>query len=499
MLKKIKTNEEMKSIIATALALLLNLNLIAQSKESVFIGTKEVISSKILNENRKVWIYLPNNTSQIKNLSKRYPVMYLLDGEAHFYSTVGTIQQLSQANGNGVLPEMIVVAIENTNRLRDLTPSIDRNNPNSFVGFLSNELIPYIDNNYPTSPYRLLVGHSLGGLTAIDILSNNPALFDAYIAIDPSMWFNNETYLKNTFEQLPKHNMQGKRLFVGLANTLPKGMKFSSLKKDKSTETQHIRSILKFDTYLKTNANGLNYAQKFYENEKHNTVPLLSTYDGLRFIFVYYLLDVSEKDFSDSTDIIALKLKKHYEVVSNKMGFKNSAPESLINYLGYEALTKNHFDKAKALFKLNIEWYPESNNVYDSYADYLVAVKDTSKAIVNYKKALEIKSEASTLSKLNAINKSQNFNYSVDYLKKFAGTYTLVAFNIDMNLIIKDGKLLATVPGQADSEFVPTSENVFSVKGKQGYTITFELLNGKTKGFTSVQPNGTFQAIYKNE
>lgn len=101
----------MKSIIATAIALLFNLNLIAQGKESVFIGTKEVISSKILNENRKVWIYLPNNTSQIKNLSKRYPVMYLLDGEAHFYSTVGIIQQLSQANGNGVLPEMIVVAI----------------------------------------------------------------------------------------------------------------------------------------------------------------------------------------------------------------------------------------------------------------------------------------------------------------------------------------------------------------------------------------------------
>jgi hypothetical protein len=112
---------------------------------------------------------------------------------------------------------------------------------------------------------------------------------------------------------------------------------------------------------------------------------------------------------------------------------------------------------------------------------------------------LQIKNDASTLAKLNAINKEKTFNYSIDYLKKFAGTYTLVEFNIDMHLIIKDGKLLAIVPGQPDSEFLPTSENVFSIKGKQGYSITFEMVHGKPTGFTSVQPNGTFQAIYKNE
>ncbi len=177
--------------------------------------------------------------------------MYLLDGDAHFFSTVGIIQKLSQANGNGVLPEMIVVAIENTNRLRDIVASDDLNKTNPFIDFLSSELIPYIDKNYNTAPYKLLVGHSLGGLTAIDIPTKFPQLFNAYIAIDPSMWYNNEKFLKNTIAQLPKQNMNGKRLFVGTANTIPKGMTLPKLRNDISTETQHIRSIFKLDNFFK--------------------------------------------------------------------------------------------------------------------------------------------------------------------------------------------------------------------------------------------------------
>lgn len=73
-----------------------------------------MIYSKVLNENKKIGTYTPNITSQNASLGKRYPVLYLLDGGAYFFSTVGIIQQLSQANVNGVLPEMIVVAIENT-------------------------------------------------------------------------------------------------------------------------------------------------------------------------------------------------------------------------------------------------------------------------------------------------------------------------------------------------------------------------------------------------
>ena len=178
----------------------------AQNEENILIGKKTTIFSSILKENRKIWIYNPGQTAINPVADKRYPVVYVLDGDAHFLSTVGMIQQLSQANGNAILPEMIVVGIENTNRLRDLTPSLvtsDNNaKVNPFVNFLETELIPYVDKNYNTAPYRILVGHSLGGLTAIDILTNSPKLFNAYIAIDPSMWYDNEKFLNNTISQI---------------------------------------------------------------------------------------------------------------------------------------------------------------------------------------------------------------------------------------------------------------------------------------------------------
>jgi uncharacterized protein len=487
----------MKSIFISAVLLLHCFCAAAQNEEIISIGKKETIYSKVLNENRKIWIYTPNVTSLNASSDKRYPVLYLLDGNAHFFSTVGIIQQLSQANGNGALPEIIVVAIENTNRLRDLVPPDDMTKTNPFINFLSSELIPHIDKNYNASPYKLLVGHSLGGLTAIDVLTKFPQLFNAYIAIDPSMWYNNERILNNTIAQLPKQNVNEKKLFIGTANTLPRGMTMAQLKNDKSSETQHIRSIFRLNDFLKINTNGLSYAQKYYEGERHNTVPLISTFDGLRFIFNYYHLDATEKDFTDSTTLIALKLKSHYAKVSEKMGYKNLAPEAFINYLAYDALGKRHFDKSKALFELNIEWYPQSNTVYDSYAEYFLARTDTMNAIANYKKALLIKNDSMLIKKVNALTTKQVKSISSGDLQKYAGIYTLEAFTLDITLELRDGSLWAIVPGQADDEFQPISENVFKVKGKQGYTVTFEMHGDEPKGFTSVQPNGTFKAVFK--
>lgn len=471
----------------------------AQNEETITIGKKDVFYSSVLHENRKLRIYTPGVTSQSVIAGKRYPVLYLLDGDAHFYSTVGIIQQLSQANGNGVLPEMIVVAIENTNRSRDLIPSDDVTKLNPFVRFLSSELIPYIDKNYTTAPYKLLVGHSLGGLTAIDLLTKSPELFNAFIAIDPSMWYNNEKFLNNTIAQFPKLNMSGKRLFIGTANTMPEGMTISQLKNDTSSETQHIRSIFRLDEFLKGNTNGLLYAQKFYETERHNTVPLISEYDGLRFIFDYYFFNATEKDFADTTALIASRLQEHYATVSQKMGYQNFAPEGLINYLAYAALGKKHYNKAKALFELNTEWYPKNSVVYDAYADYYLSLNDTANAVFNYKKALQINNNASTLGKLNTIAPSKTFHVTIDYLKRYTGVYTLIDFTLDMKMESRDDKLWAVVPGQADSELLPLSENVFTVKGQQGYTITFQMKGNMPKGFTSVQPNGTFEAVYKNK
>ena len=156
----------------------------------IVIGSIDSIHSNVLNEGVKIWVYTPENNVFAR---QKYPVVYLLDGDAHFYSVMGMIQQLSVVNGNTVLPQMILVGITNNDRTRDLTPSQVLSDPETdanflktsgggekFTSFIDKELIPHIDSLYPTAPYRLLVGHSLGGLMVINTLINHTKLSLTY-------------------------------------------------------------------------------------------------------------------------------------------------------------------------------------------------------------------------------------------------------------------------------------------------------------------------------
>jgi uncharacterized protein len=472
----------------------------AQHKNNIVIGKTDTIFSNVLHEQRKILVYTPNLTATTSLPNQRYPVLYVLDGEAHFVSTVGLVQQLSQANGNAVIPEMIIVGITNTNRFRDLTPSATGNN---FIQFLQTELLPYIDLNYPTAPYKVLVGHSLGGLTAIDMLTKNLPLFNAYIAIDPSIWFEKERFLQNAIAHLPANRMKHKKLFIGTANTMPAGMTVAKLKKDTSKETQHIRSIFKLDHFLKTTkVSGLQYAHKYYENETHVSVPLISEYDGLRFIFNYYLIDISEKDFKDTTLRIADKYKAHYEKVSKEMGYKVVPPEAFINYIAFDALEKNQYKKSEALLKMNIQNHPNNATVYNIYADFLLLQKDTNTAIDFYKIALSMKDDAAIQYKLNSILPKptsqpgqDSGSVSQTTLEQYVGNYMIEQYKIPVVIKLQSGALWAITPGQKDSELVPVSKNIFGIKNKPGYTLTFHLEGDRVRSFTSAQPNGIFEII----
>ncbi len=90
---------------------------------SINIGDIVTINSEILQEQRELWIHVSDGVPGEAPASKKYPVVYLLDGGAHFSSVVGMVQQLSTVNGNTACPKMIVVGIPNTNRTRDLTPT----------------------------------------------------------------------------------------------------------------------------------------------------------------------------------------------------------------------------------------------------------------------------------------------------------------------------------------------------------------------------------------
>lgn len=188
-------------------AFLLNIFLsIAQVKtvsESQFdIGEIKTIQSKILNERRILNIYLP--PTYVKE--KAYPVIYLLDGSANedFLHIVGLVQFY---NMQYQMPDFIVVGIANVDRKRDFTfptdaPDLKKEFPTTgssakFISFVESELQPYIQSKYSTTDTKYIIGQSLGGLLAMEILLKKPQLFTHYLIVSPSLWWDNESLIKN--------------------------------------------------------------------------------------------------------------------------------------------------------------------------------------------------------------------------------------------------------------------------------------------------------------
>lgn len=483
----------------------------AQTDNKIVIGKVDSVYSNILKEKRKVWVYVPNMDG-MQNSKQRFPVLYLLDGEGHFQSVVGMIQQLSQVNGNTIFPEMIVVGIPNTDRTRDLTPTHINGDPpmmdsnssrntgggENFAAFLEKELIPHIESSYATQPYRILIGHSFGGLAVLNILTNHTKLFNAYIAIDPSMWYDKERFLKTTQTKLANQKYDGRSLYVGIANTMAEGMTLEKLKKDTASDTRHIRSIFALDKFIKANSqNGLKYSSKYYGDDDHGSVPLITEYDALRFIFSFYRFKFSPPDFMSADTAIVQKYRRHYQNVSKEFGYKVAPPEMQINGLGYFVLSRNYYEKATALFRMNIENYPESGNVYDSYADALIAMKDTAGAIANYKKAYDITKAEDTKQKLDKLLGNATFTVTTKDLEKYVGVFQFEGIDLAATTTIKANALWVSAPGQGEFELIPLSQNTFSVKGVQGYTLKFDVEGGKAVGLTAMQPNGTFKAHIK--
>ena len=384
----------------------------AQGKEenqNIVVGKTDSIQSKILGEQRKIWVHVPDGTNQ------KYPVVYLLDGDGHFSSVVGMMQQLSSINGNTMCPKMIVVGITNTDRTRDLTPShIDADSPfmdsasaktsgggENFIAFMEKELMPYIEAKYPAAPYKILIGHSFGGLAVMQTFTHHTDLFNSYICIDPSMWWDKEKLLKQTQQLLTEKKFDGKSLYLGIANTMEEGMNIKKVVNDTAAVTQHIRSNLKLQAaFEKNKQNGLKYSGKYYPDDTHGSAPLITEYDALRFFFDFFPLKFGMKDFMDSTGTLATKYQNHFANLSKKMGYLIKPDEMDIYYIGYDFLGRKLYKTAESLFKLNVQNYPESFNVYDAYSDYFIAIGDKENAIIQLKKALAIKENEGSRKKL---------------------------------------------------------------------------------------------------
>ena len=413
----------MRNVITLLCALLLLASCQTKEQEQahenqIVIGKIDSLRSDILDETRTIWVHTPGDEATSQSPGTKYPVIYLLDGPGHFYTITGMIKQLSD---NGVCPDMIVVGISNTDRTRDLTPThadvafgdsalaTNSGGGDRFLDFVEKELMPYIDKKYPVAPYKTYVGHSYGGIAVLHALFRRPYLFNNYIAIDPSLWWDNQVLLPVADSVFRNTNYEGKTLYVAAAHTMGEEMKFTDALKDTSEISLHIRSIIQFihSTEEKPD-NGLEFSWKYYDDDDHGSVTQIAEYDALRFIFPWYKLRGMEKFWMPGSEGTADELidsfTSHYVNVSSHMGYKILPPEGEVNQMGYYFMERKP-DYAYALFNLNIENYPDSPNVYDSMGDYYMSKSDTANAIKHYTRAVEIGDVSYLKEKLEKLQK----------------------------------------------------------------------------------------------
>ena len=345
------------------------------------------IDSKVMAEKRHILVYLPRDYATSR---QHYPVLYLTDGDAHIMHTGGTLNFLAQNNS---VPEMIVVGVTNTDRTRDLTPTTSTDpglksagGADRYLKFFEEELIPAINQRYRSTPYKVFAGHSLGGLFAIHTYLTHPNAFDAYIAVSPSLWWDDGLMVKRANAAFTDHKAQGV-LFMSLGD-----------------EGKRMREPFEaFKAILDKNAGpGLLFASQIFDDENHGSVVLRSHYYGLKSVFF---------DWPMPRDASFQQLLDHFAILSKRMKYTITAPELLVNNFAYSLMGQKKLDEAIEVMRWNTRTYPASANTYDSLCEALSNAGKMQEAKQQCEKAVSVGQTSNdpklaefkdNLSKLNA-------------------------------------------------------------------------------------------------
>ncbi|UCC82977.1 MAG: tetratricopeptide repeat protein [Gemmatimonadota bacterium] len=349
----------------------------APPSSAVPFGHRIAIASQHLGETRDLLIRLPRGYADEGGPnSARYPVLYVLDGGDYFEPFGGVVQYLTMYD---MVPELIVVAIPHGDRMKELTfsPSNEENGDwptsggaESFQRFLEEELIPVIDESYRTYPFRILVGHSLAGLFALESLARSPDLFQATIALDPSLYWNQFEWLKNAAT-----------LFDGVSNW--RHFLFISGERKDEEET---RRLAEFQSLVEARApEGFEYHYACYPEENHASVGLPGFYQDLKQLFAGW--QTEGEWWSLGPD----KVRAHFRGLSDRYGFSVPIPEDLLVGHALHGLHRHEApDEAILLLELCLSLYPESADAYEGLGEAYERKGDRDQAEKHYLKALEI-------------------------------------------------------------------------------------------------------------
>lgn len=257
-----------------------------ETSKPFVLGTIEEINSKILSEKRILNIYLPEGYNQ--NDTIKYPVTYLLDGSADedFIHVVGLFQFNSFSWINRV-PKSIVVGIANIDRKRDFTyqTTIEEDKKRyltcgksaNFISFIETELQPFIEKKYKTNNSKTIIGQSLGGLLATEIVLKKPNLFNKYIIISPSLWWNNGSLL-NEESEIYQANFKDKiDIYIGVGK--------EGLTPSKIPHVMEVDANLLAEKLKSTKSKNVKVSFDYLPQEDHATITHQAIFNAMRILY----------------------------------------------------------------------------------------------------------------------------------------------------------------------------------------------------------------------
>jgi predicted alpha/beta superfamily hydrolase len=353
--------------------MLLPLMSVAQQFKSspVENGIRIDFHSRIMAEDRTIWIKVPASYNEQTGAIQSYPVMYVLDGKTAFPPITGIVSFMSEKDHvNYQIPEMIIVGVDTEKRFRDLTPNASTKQPNGdeaktpeqklmmqesgggekFLKFLQEEVFTYVEKNYRTNPYRIYVGHSLGGLTATYTFLKHPGIFNAAISIDPSLWWDGAKYVNEAPELLrAMPNDKMKKYYVSVIDSSNYGGSLQF----------HSNAIFNIGKAMENASfKNLKYKVDYIPNTDHSSIPLLSWYNGLLFVFDGY--HKSHYEYMKDPDLI----ETHFKDIESKIGLKMNPPQDIFEILVHYLTSPNRYPdpvKARKVLKMALKYYPGSS------------------------------------------------------------------------------------------------------------------------------------------
>jgi predicted alpha/beta superfamily hydrolase len=334
------------------------------SEPAVTIGIMSSLQSKVLNKTIPLSIHLPANYDSSK---KTYPVLYMLgsDYRARFAMLASTLDYM----GEGQIPEMILIGIDLPEGNRILLPTRDQDTtiPDNYINFFETELIPHVDNNYRTAPFKVLFGGSNSGFFSVYTLLNNPLLFNGYFASSPSLSI------------IPTELQQ--KIKSGPLKTLSENRFLHIIYSDDEGLTNHVSEF----TRVLADHKPESFTYKVDELMNQGHVPAM---DFTLFLLALY---PDFNPFNPSENLVSLdKVTQHFDRLSKRYGYEIKTPISVIFNLGFHTILSKDLIAAEEIFQYSLEMYPEGKESYLGMGLLRRAQGQLESAKVMFEKALTI-------------------------------------------------------------------------------------------------------------